>query len=65
LDISENKSEIPEKFQNVVLEMEKVSGTNRVPNEGVLHRVKEEISYQQYKKGILTGLVTSCIEIAF
>jgi hypothetical protein len=42
LDISENKSEIPEKFQNVVLEMEKVSGTNRVRNEGVSHRVKEE-----------------------
>jgi len=38
LDVSENKSEIPKKFQNVVLEMEKVSRTNHVRNEGVLHQ---------------------------
>jgi hypothetical protein len=51
--------------------MEKISWTDRVRNEEVLHRSKEErnilheISYILEKEGRLTGLVTSCVGTAF
>jgi hypothetical protein len=41
--------------------MEKISWTDRVRNEAILHLVKEE----RNKKGTLTGLVTSCVGTAF
>jgi hypothetical protein len=46
--------------------MEKISWTDRVRNEGVLHRVKEERNIlHTIKEERLTGLVTSCVETAF
>jgi hypothetical protein len=42
LDTKESRSEIPGKFLNVVLEKDKISWTDRVKKEEVLHRVKEE-----------------------
>jgi hypothetical protein len=47
--------------------MEKISWTDGVRNEEVLHRVKEErnIVHTIKKRGRLTGLVTSCVETAF
>jgi hypothetical protein len=40
VDTSENRSDVYGKFGNVMLE--KISWTDRVRNEEVLHRVKEE-----------------------
>jgi hypothetical protein len=45
--------------------MEKISWTDRVRNEEVLHRVKEEINILHTIQRRLTGLVTSCVETAF
>jgi hypothetical protein len=46
--------------------MEKISWIDRVRNEEVLHRVKEERNIlHTIKKERLTGLVTSCVETAF
>ena len=47
--------------------MEKISWTDRVRNEDVLHRVKEErnIVHTVFVEGRLTGLVTACVWIAF
>jgi hypothetical protein len=47
--------------------MEKISWTDRVRNEEVLHRVKEErgMLFTIKKEGKLTGLVTSCVGTAF
>jgi hypothetical protein len=45
--------------------MEKISWTDRVRNEEVLHRVKEERNIVHTVKRRLTGLVTSCVETAF
>ena len=46
--------------------MEKISWTDRVRNEEVLCRVKEERNIiHAVKKGRLTGLVKSCVEIVF
>jgi hypothetical protein len=46
--------------------MEKISWTDRVRNEKVLHRVKEERNIlHTIKIKRLTGLVTSCAETAF
>jgi hypothetical protein len=44
--------------------MEKISWTDRVRNEEVLHRVKEERNILQAIKRRLTGLVTSCLGTA-
>ena len=46
--------------------MEKISWTDRVRNEEVLHRVKEErnIIIQQ-KEGRIIGMATSCVETIF
>jgi hypothetical protein len=46
--------------------MEKVSWTDGVRNGTVLHRVKEERDILRIiKEGRLTGLVKSCVGIAF
>jgi hypothetical protein len=46
--------------------MEKISRTNRVRNEEVLHMVKEERNVlHTIKKGMVTGLVISCVRTAF
>jgi hypothetical protein len=45
--------------------MEKISWTDRVRYEEVLHRVKERNIVHTIKEGRLTGLVTSCVETAF
>jgi hypothetical protein len=46
--------------------MEKISWTDRVRNEEVLHRVKEDRNIiHTIKEERLTGLVTSCVETAF
>jgi hypothetical protein len=45
--------------------MEKISWTDRVRNEEVLQRVKEERNIVHTVKRRLTGLVTSCVETAF
>ena len=46
--------------------MEKISWTDRVRNEVVLHGVKEERNIvHTVKEGRLTGLVTSCVGTAF
>jgi hypothetical protein len=46
--------------------MEKIIWTDRVRNEEVLHRVKEERNIIHIiKRRKLTGLVTSCAETAF
>jgi hypothetical protein len=46
--------------------MEKISWTDRVRNEKVLHRVKEERNIvHAIKEERLNGLVTSCVETAF
>ena len=67
LNTSESRSEIPGKIWNVVLErMEKISWTDRVRNEDVTHRVKEERNILlTTKEGKLTGLVKSCVGTAF
>jgi hypothetical protein len=44
---------------------EMISWTDRVRNEEVLHRVKEDRNILQTIKRKLTGLVTSCIGTAF
>jgi hypothetical protein len=46
--------------------MEKISWTDRVRNEEVLHRVKEVRNMiHSIKIGELVGLVTSCVETVF
>jgi hypothetical protein len=46
--------------------MEKISWTDLVTNEEVLHRVKEERNIvHTIKEERLTGLVTSCVGTAF
>jgi len=46
--------------------MEKISWTDRVRNEEVLHGVKEKKNFiQTIKERRLTGLVTSCVGTAF
>jgi hypothetical protein len=46
--------------------MEKISWTDRVRNEEVLHTVKEDRNYlNTIKERRLTGLVTSCVGNAF
>jgi hypothetical protein len=46
--------------------MEKISWTDRVRNEEVLHRVKDDrYILHTIKREKLTGLVTSCVETAF
>jgi hypothetical protein len=42
-----------------------ISWTDRVRNEEVLHRVKEERNILHTKEERLTGLVTSCLGTAF
>jgi hypothetical protein len=46
--------------------MEKISWTDRVRNEEVLHRIKEERNIlHTIKRRKATGLVTSCVGTAF
>ena len=45
--------------------MEKIIWTDRVSNEEVLKRGKEERNILQTIKRRLTGLITSCVESAF
>jgi hypothetical protein len=46
--------------------MENISWTDRVRNEEVLHRVKEERNILHSKKGErLIAFVTSCVKIVF
>jgi hypothetical protein len=46
--------------------MEKISWTDRVRNEEILCRVKEEMNIlHTIKEGKLNGLVTSCVGTAF
>jgi len=46
--------------------IEKIHWTHRVRNEGALQRARgEEYTTNNKKKGKLTGLVTSCVDIAF
>ena len=65
-NISDSRLEMPGKIWNVVLERsEKISWTDLVRNEGVIHRVKEERTIlHTTKEERLTGLVTSCIGTA-
>ena len=51
MDTSENRSEIPESFGTCCYRrMQKISCTNRVKNEKVLHRVKKERNILQTMK---------------
>jgi hypothetical protein len=56
-----------ESFEMCLRRMVKISWTDRLRNEEVLHRVKEErnILHTIKKEGRLTGLVTSCVETVF
>ena len=46
--------------------MKKISWTDHVRNEKVLHRIKEERNIvHEIRKGRLIGFVTSCVETAF
>jgi hypothetical protein len=51
LDTSESRSEIPGKFEMCWRRMEEISWNDRVGNEEVLHRVKEERNIVHTIKG--------------
>jgi hypothetical protein len=65
LDTSEDRSEVPWKFWNVVPE-KNGDQLDRSCEKWVLRRVKEERNVlYTIKKGRLVGLVTSCVGTSF